>query len=159
MIPTARRLEFAAGFIDLGMLGEASDELEAIEGKDRLSPDVMSVRCDLYMAAMQWDLLLAVARELTRSRPDQAKGWLQTAWALRKLDRAGEAQVLLREAESLHAGSAVLHYRFACCASLQSDFREARRQLAIACRLDPQCRQAALDDPDLAGMWDAEVRD
>lgn len=68
MIPTARRLEFAAGFIGLGLLNEASDELEAIEGTDRLSADVMSVRCDLYSQATKWDLLLAVARELTRLR-------------------------------------------------------------------------------------------
>ena len=31
MIPTARHLEYARGYIDLGMVNEASDELEAID--------------------------------------------------------------------------------------------------------------------------------
>lgn len=30
---TARRIEYAAGFIELGLLKEASDELEAVEGE------------------------------------------------------------------------------------------------------------------------------
>ena len=49
MISTARRIEHANAYLALGLLNEAADELEAIEGLDRLSPAVMSVRCDLYM--------------------------------------------------------------------------------------------------------------
>lgn len=44
MIPTFRRLEHFAGYLALGLLNEASDELEAIEGRDRLSAGVMSAR-------------------------------------------------------------------------------------------------------------------
>lgn len=48
-VATARRLRLATGHLGLGMLNEASDELEAIEGEDRLSAEVMDVRCDLYL--------------------------------------------------------------------------------------------------------------
>lgn len=37
MISTARRIEHATGLLALGLLNEASDELEAIEGADRLA--------------------------------------------------------------------------------------------------------------------------
>ena len=56
MISTARRIEHANAYLALGLLNEAADELEAIEGLDRLSPAVMSVRCDLYMMAKDWEL-------------------------------------------------------------------------------------------------------
>ena len=45
MISTARRIEHATGYIAFGLLVEASDELEAIEGPDRLSPEVTFYRC------------------------------------------------------------------------------------------------------------------
>ncbi len=32
MIPTFRRIEYATGFVELGLLEEASEELELIEG-------------------------------------------------------------------------------------------------------------------------------
>ena len=61
MISTTRRLEYASGFIELGLLNEASEELEAIEGADRLSAEVMAVRSDLSLAALVWYLLIAGA--------------------------------------------------------------------------------------------------
>ena len=50
-ITTSRRLEYAAGYIGLGLLKEAADELEAVEGDDRLSTPVLQIRCALYMEA------------------------------------------------------------------------------------------------------------
>ncbi len=41
MIPTARHLQYARGYIDLGMVNEASDELEAIDWDDRMTKDVV----------------------------------------------------------------------------------------------------------------------
>ena len=87
MISMARRIEYATGFIELGLLNEASDELEAIEGEDRLSPEVMAARSDLYMAAKNWDLLIAVSRELARQCPNIDQGWIHWAYALRELGR------------------------------------------------------------------------
>ena len=51
-------------------------ELEAIDGEDRLSQEVMVLRADLYMQAKQWELLVAVARELARGSPGYEKGWI-----------------------------------------------------------------------------------
>jgi len=43
MIPTARHLQYARGYIDLGMVNEASDELETIDWDDRMKPEVLAV--------------------------------------------------------------------------------------------------------------------
>jgi hypothetical protein len=58
---TIRRLRHANGYLGLRMLNEASDELEAIEGEDRPSAEVMAVRADLFIEAKDWELLLAVS--------------------------------------------------------------------------------------------------
>ena len=46
MTPTSRHLEYARGFIDLGMVNEASDELEAIDWDDRMKPVVLVMHLD-----------------------------------------------------------------------------------------------------------------
>ena len=152
-IATTRRTRHATGYLLLGLLVEASDELEAIEGPDRLSPEVMTVRCDLYMAAKNWELLLAVARELTRSCPADEKGWLHTGIALRQLNRFADARTVLLEAEPLHADCAVLHYNLGRYHCLLGDMDEARERVRKACRIDADFKKAALDDPDLAAIW------
>ena len=45
MIPTTRRLEYARGYIELGMVDQASDELEAIGWDDWMKPEVLAMRC------------------------------------------------------------------------------------------------------------------
>ena len=157
MISTSRRLEYATGFIDLGLLNEASDELELIEGEDRLSAAVMAARSNLYMAAKDWDLLIAVARELTRLTPKNDQGWIQWAYALRELGRVAEAKAVLLQAEPIHAKCAVLHYNMACYECLLGDIPEARRRLAVACKMGKEWKTAALDDPDLKAIWDDVV--
>jgi predicted Zn-dependent protease len=155
MIPTRRHLEFASGYLELGMVTEASDELEAITGSDRLSAEVMQVRADLYMEGKEWELLLAVARELARQRPEAEKGWIYSAYALRELGRIGEAKAVLIAAEPKHGvACAVLHYNLACYHCLLGERAEARRRLAMACRMNPEWKAAALEDADLAALWD-----
>ena len=80
---TAQRLRYADGYLALGLLTDASDELELIEGEDRLSNEVLILRSDLYMQAKQWDLLEAMARELTQRDPNYEKGWIDRAYSLR----------------------------------------------------------------------------
>ncbi len=114
----------------------------------------MDLRCDLYLAALNWELLLAVSRELIRARQSDEKGWIQTARALRELDRVPEARAVVTEAVHLHAGCARLHYQLASCYCLLGDLALARESLRRACQLDTEFKTKALDDPDLRALWD-----
>jgi tetratricopeptide (TPR) repeat protein len=155
MIPNSRHLEYASGYLALGLLDEASDELEMIEGDDRMSADVMRLRVDLYHQAKQWDLLLAVARALARLAPEDEQGWISWAFALRELNRVSEAQEVLLKAVPIHGpSSAVLHYNLACYACLLGNMEEAKSRLSTACKMDAESKVDALDDPDLKAMWD-----
>ena len=155
MISTRRRIESATGYLALGMLTEASDELEAIEGEDRLLPEVMALRTDFYIEAKQWDLLLAVSRELARKSPTHHEGWIGWAYALRELDRIEEAKAVLLEAEPIHGEKlALLPYNLACYTCLLGDLTEAKKWLSRACQLDSHLKAAALADEDLKAMWD-----
>lgn len=158
MIPTRRHLEYARGYLELGMLAEAAAELTGVNLADQNLPEVGEVRADLHMQAKQWQPLLATARAYARQRPEADKGWIYWAYALRELDHVAEAQAVLREAEPRHgAACAVLHYNLACYACLLDDKAEAKRRLVIAFALDVTWKESALSDPDLATMR-AEIK-
>ena len=44
VIPTSRHHQYARSYIGLGMVNEASDELEAIGWDDRMAPEVLAMR-------------------------------------------------------------------------------------------------------------------
>lgn len=153
MIPTSRRLEYASGYLELGMLEDASDELKMIEGSEALSADVMRMRIGLYHQAKNWDLLAAVASALTRLAPNDDQGWISWAYATRRLQGVAGAQEVLLKAIPLRGDTcAVLHYNLACYACLLGHIEEAKRRLSTALKMDPQFKATALDDPDLETM-------
>ena len=104
MISTATRLKYAAGYLDLGLLNEASDELEAIEGEDRLSLPVMEIRMHLYSIAEQWDLAAACARAVANGKPDDPTGWINWAYASWRLVGIESAETILSIRTAHHDG-------------------------------------------------------
>ena len=152
-IPTHKRLEYARGYLALGLVHEATLELEKIEVGDRKSIEVRAVWVELHMVAKQWELVLKVARLLCEVSPENEGAWIAWATALRKLQRVKEAGEVLLKAEPLHGGkSAILHYHLACYACLQGYHMEAEKYLAKACKMDTHFSDQWPSDPDLAGL-------
>ena len=151
---TARHVRYAQGYIGLGLLNEASDELEAIEEAERFLPEVLAAKLELHWEAKHWETLVSVARELVSLDPAQERGWIGWAFALRELGRVAEAKAVLFEAEPRHgATSAVLHYNLGCYHCLLGEMSEARSRLKRAFRMHPPFQTEAGEDPDLAALW------
>ena len=152
-IKTRRRLEYASGFLELGLIAEARAEIAAISEPDQRSLDVRRLRVRLHMEAKEWSLLIELAPSVCAEAPGDADAWIYWAYALRELQRVEEAQSVLLQAEPLHGEScAVLQYNLACYASLLGDLTEAKRRLEIACRSSEEWRVAARTDPDLKAL-------
>jgi hypothetical protein len=154
-IATAKRVSYALGYLGLGLVKEAADELEAVEGEARLSLPVMLARIELYMEAEDWELLVAVAKGVARAEPGQERAWIGWAYGLRSLERVAEARAALLEADAQHGATcALLHYNLACYECLSGDNAAAKARLRRACKLGgKQFKTMALDDEDLKPMW------
>ena len=59
-LATRRRVRYAHGYLELGMLREAAGELDAIETAHAALPEVRCARVDLYMEAKEWEQVVAV---------------------------------------------------------------------------------------------------
>jgi Flp pilus assembly protein TadD len=155
VIPTARHIQYALGFIELGLLDQASDELEAIAFEDRFSTEVLAARVELHLAAKHWDVTANFVRTLTERTPANVRGWIAWAFALRELQRVEEArEVLLRAEPQFGETEALVHYNLACYECLLGHMDAAKARLRRACQMDSSCKAMALDDPDLQRMWD-----
>lgn len=155
-ISTAKRISYALGYLGLGKINEASDELESIEGEDRHSIPVMLARIELYMEAKDWELLVAVAKGVAKADPKQERAWIAWAYGQRRHTSLPEAKVVLLEAEKHHGKTcALLHFNLACYECQLGDIEAAKTRLRQACKLGgKQFKAMALDDEDLKTMWE-----
>lgn len=154
-IPTRKRLEYAKGYIGLGMIKEAEEELHAIDKGDQGALEVQRVRVDLFMEAKQWDEVVELAGPIAESLPQDEQVWISWAYALRELQRVKEAEAVLLRAEKVHGHkSAILHYNLACYACLLGYLEEAGKRLKRAIKLDKGFEDEWDKDPDLRALMD-----
>ena len=152
-VPLAKRIEYARGYLALGLLNEAFDELEALEGEERNALDVLETRAELHLASKQWAMVIANAEPVARAKPTSEEAWINWAYALSELNQVEEAKAVLRDAEPFHGRtSSVLHYNLACYHCLLGELDEAKRRLKVACQMEKQWKTAAKTDPDLQAL-------
>jgi len=154
-ISTRKRIGYAKGYIELGLIKEAEEELAAIKAEDSLSMDVQRVRIDLFMEAKQWNEVVDLAGQIAEKRAEDEQIWISWAFALRELQRVKEAEQVLLRAEKIHGHkSAIVHYNLACYACLLGCLEEAGKRLKRAIRLDKRFEDEWDKDPDLRALID-----
>lgn len=152
---TRQHVKAAEGYLDLGMLAEASAELEEIDPGQKLCREVLAVRARIYEAAGAWESMCVVSGHLAREWPDEAQHWMWLAYATRRTKSVDDATVVMLKAMVRHPKCALIYYNLACYASVNGTIPEARRLLDTAIGLEPGLRGPALDDPDLGAVWKA----
>jgi len=149
-----RHLAAAQGYVELGMLAEANEELEQIDADVRHLPEVLEIRVRIYSAVKKWDLMQVVARQLAQCDPSNVRWTVLWAIATRRADCLEAARLILINALQVHPGEAILHYNLACYECQLGDIVIAKRRLSHAIDLDKKCKNMALDDPDLEPLWE-----
>lgn len=154
MIPPEKHLSYALGYLQLGLLDEAREELAALPSDFFATPAALAVRLEVAMAAETWDDVLALAPELVGHDSTQERPWIAWAYALRERERIAEAQeTLLAGARLIKSPSPLVAYNLACYACLLGERAEARRLLTEVFARDKSWRDMARDDPDLAPLF------
>jgi len=154
VIPTRKHLDYALGYIELGLFPEAREELSRITAADRKLPAVLAVLLELAMAEETWTAVITLAPQVADTDPSNERPWIAWAYALRERRQIAEARdVLLRGAGLISEPSVLVDYNLACYFCLLGDLPEARRRLALVFARDPHWKKDARQDSDLAALY------
>ena len=154
--PDTFHLDAAIGWLGLGNSLEANEELEKITPGLRAHPDVLEVRIEIYARAKKWEGCVEIANALVELRPKNHFFWIQRSFALHLLKRTEEAYNQLLPAAKKFPKVWTIPYNLACYSAQLGRLEECKEWFGKAMAVDEKTvRQAAVDDPDLAPLWDS----
>ena len=153
MIRTQTRLQYANGYLDLGMIREAAQELDSISPEDRESTETLTMCVRLYLESKKWFRMTLTAKELAERQPENPFGWVNWAYALRERNRIKDARSVAKAGLEYVSNDAILWFNYACYCSLLGDVEEASEYLDKAISLDKRFEAESVSDTDLDNLW------
>src|SRR5271154_779363 len=149
--PARFHVNAAAGWLGLGDVASARDELDQIALDLQTHPIVLMAKCQIYMAAKEWEPLIQTAASLIQDFPALHEAWVNRSYALHELKRTHEAFDALLPAAAMFPKIWVVPYNLACYCAQTDRLQEAKkwlnRAMILACEKD--IRAQALEDLDL----------
>lgn len=143
------------GWLELGSVDDAMDEVGQISLEGRFHPRVILARYEIAARQLQWELAYALAQGLVVLTPNEPVGWINRSIALHAMKRTPEALYNLVPAAEKFSKNIVIPYNLACYASQLGKFQEANAWLKRARDMDEkQVKWIALKDPDLQPLWE-----
>lgn len=143
------RLSHVRGYLELGLIDEAAEELTHLPASEQERPVALALRAAILQEQQRWPELALVATELVRQQPTEAGWWIAQAYATRRSQSLREAEAILREAERQHPDNATIQFNLGCYACQRGDLTTARERVFRAIALDAHFQAAAETDPDL----------
>ncbi len=149
------RVDAASGWIGLGDLQSAREELDHISPEIQHHPAVLMVQTELLFAERNWEPLLMLAETLLLKLPKLDSLWIHRSYALHELKRTQEAFDSLLPAARKFPKHWLIRYNLACYCSRLGDADEALRWLQKAIDLvgEREIKAMAREDPDLKPLW------
>ena len=154
--PDQLHLDAASGWIGLGDLASARDELVQISTAAKNHPAMILVQGEYHFAAKEWEELGPLAERMLGQFPELDFLWINRSYALHELKRTQEALDALLPAAEKFPKHWLIRYNLACyCAQLGRlpDSLEWLKK-AVALAEKSQIKTMALADPDLKPLRD-----
>ncbi len=155
MFELKRRVDAATGYLMLGMIQDAWDELEALPPELRTRDEVLATRIEIYHKLAKWEQARILAESLAGRSPQNPAWWIHWAYSLRREQSVEAAREVLEQAVRIHPDVSLIPYNLACYACMTGNMVEAGKLLQRAVILDPRLKLVALKDPDLDAIFGA----
>lgn len=149
---TQRALHAADGYLYLGLLDEALQEIESIDPSAQDEAAVLLARIRLLLHKKQWNSAANLSEHGTDLHPNEGEFTVQRAFALRQLRKGSEAAEVLMSAPEWIRRTGILHYNLACYEARLGDLNTARRCIDAAIEINAGIKKSARLDPDLQGL-------
>lgn len=145
-------LTAAEGYFELGMISDATAELDQIPARYQSHAEVSSIRLQVLIASGNYVRGEHVARGLVFKQPEKAFPWLGWAFCARRAISLSAAEQILEMAHAVHPLNGIIVFNLACYANAAGRIAEARKLFDRATKLEPAAADWALEDDDLRGV-------
>lgn len=156
------RLRAAHGWLELGLPREGLREVESVTEPARLHPATLDIRRAIATSIGDWATAHHVGNLLVQHHPQLDVGWIQRAYAARRMPGGGLALALQQLLPALDRFPActIIPYNLACYACQLEDMPRAKGWFAEAEAREARqpksthgaTRKMAMDDDDLAPL-------
>jgi len=93
--PDREFFDAACGYVQLGMFVEANEQLENIDAFNRVAPEVLALRVDIYCGLKKWELMREVSGRLYECEPETLQWLISYAYASRRTESIDAAKNIL----------------------------------------------------------------
>jgi len=145
-------LSFARGYLELGMVRQAEQELTRLPAPAHDLPAVMSLRSHVLVARRRWRRVVAHARRAVQLFPESPEYYIHAATAFDMLGRRDEGRRVWASAPAAVRTNGVAHLHVARFEARLGNVDAAREHLASALDLDPKLRAVVSRDPHLIAV-------
>lgn len=149
-----RHLESVVGYIGLGMIDEALEEVHAISDSQKKEPPILSVLLAIYQQAHRWKEASEIAQQLVSIQSDNPNWFIAWAYSTRRFDSIEAAQLILLNGLEKHPDHAMINFNLGCYAAQLGNDKQAMLFVRNAVKIDPSYRKIAESDPDLDPIRD-----
>jgi hypothetical protein len=154
--PDSLHFDGAEGWLMLGDHREAELEWNLIAPQFHRLPEVLSLKWSIQAAANNWQQASETAVQLCEAAPDQAIGWVNLAYSVRRKTDGGlkQAWSILEATFQRFPKDSIIPYNLSCYAAQMGMVNEAWEWLQKAAHIAgvAPIKAMALKDPDLSPL-------
>ncbi len=148
----AEHFTAAEGFLDLGMVDEAWEQLDVIEPLERAHPSVVAMRIRILERMECFETGVEIARGAARLHPEDLDIRLLGAVHIRQVTGDAEALRFLEDDAGTFHGDGGYWFAIACLHCQLGDLKRTGECTRMATCLDKTFQIQVLDHPDLAPL-------
>lgn len=152
MIDEPSWLDKTRGYIDIGMLDEASLEIEKLPPNQRVKSEAQEMEIVITILKKDLDEALTLCETLAEQHPGKHAGFIQGAYCLHASGKAQDAIDFLQSGPKSLLDEPVYFYNLACYEVAMERNQAALTWLNQSIEMKPANRQLALKDPDLQAI-------
>lgn len=149
-----RRLEAAEGYLTLGMIEHALEELAQIDDPERCPFDFYRIRGEALRESEDYAPAVESFERALAEDPEDLTVLMGLAWCYKRLDQLSRSIDSMEEAYQYHPDEPIVLYNLACYFALAGKRSLSLSWLGRALRMEPHLRKLIPDESDFDSLRD-----
>jgi tetratricopeptide (TPR) repeat protein len=143
-----KHLEYASGYLDLKMFGDALHEADLVLASEPDQPQAIAIKSAVLWHMDRLKEAEPLVAKLAEMNPGDSGIWINLAYIRRRTKSVDAAVEALQRAFKADPRDALAHFNMACYRAVQNRTQEALELLRSAIHLDPKLKKLAAAEPD-----------